>query len=131
MRGLHARDLASEVNRLVARVQAAQRRLRGSTGAAADTLARVNVLAERLITPPVRYSRPGLQAHIAYLYGLLTTSDQRPGRDAIERYATLRRELDAAQAVATALLGPAPPGDPEVRNDPARDDDEDSENEES
>ncbi|HET7464178.1 MAG TPA: hypothetical protein VFJ82_23170, partial [Longimicrobium sp.] len=127
---LRARDLASEVNRLVTRVQAAQRRLRGATGPAADTLARVNALAARLVTPPVRYSRPGLQAHIAYLYQLTPTTDQRVGRDVVERFATLRRELDAAQAEARAILGPPPPGDPDARNDPAADD-EDEESEES
>jgi len=122
---LRARDLLSEANRLVARVQAAQRRLRGVTGPAAGTLARVNALAAKLITPPVRYSRPGLQAHIAYLYQLTPTTDQRVGRDVVERYATLRRELDAAQAEARAILGPAPPGDPETpRTDPAQDDDD-------
>ena len=42
------RQLVSDVNHLVARVEAAQRRLRGATGAAADTLAKVNALAEKL-----------------------------------------------------------------------------------
>ncbi|MEA3247615.1 MAG: hypothetical protein U9Q74_15790, partial [Gemmatimonadota bacterium] len=61
------RDLVSDVNRTVARVRAAQQRLRGATGAAADTLARLNDIAAKLITPPVRYSKPELQTHITYL----------------------------------------------------------------
>lgn len=52
------------------------------------------------------------------------------GRDVVERQAVLRRELSAAQAEARALLGPAPPGDPEARSDPA-DDDEDEESDDS
>ena len=49
---------------------------------------------------------PALQAHIQYLYGMMTQADQKIGRDAIERYQTLRRELDAAQAEARRLIGP-------------------------
>jgi hypothetical protein len=108
---LRVRDLASEVNRLVARVQEARRRLRSAESPAArDTLARLAALEGLLVTAPVRYSRPALQAQIAYLYGLTTQGDQRIGRDAVERYATLRGELDTVQAEARALLGPEPPG---------------------
>src|SRR5688572_27862926 len=96
---LRVRDLVSEVNRLVARVQEARRRLRSADSPAArDTLARLAALEALLVTPPVRYSRPALQAQIAYLYGLTTQGDQRIGRDAVERYATLRGELDTVQA---------------------------------
>ena len=101
---LRVRDMVTEVNRLVARVAEAKRT------AAGDVLARLNALEGTLVTPPVRYSRPGLQAQITYLYGMTTQADQRIGRDAAERYATLRRELDAAQAAARAAIGPEPPG---------------------
>jgi len=117
---LRVRDLVTEVNRLVARVAEAKR---SATG---DALARLNALEAMLVTPPVRYSRPGLQAHIAYLYGLTTQADQRIGRDAVERYATLRRQLDADQAAARAVIGPEPPGwVPPPQPRPATDEDED------
>jgi hypothetical protein len=58
-----------------------------------------------VVTPSVRYSRPALQSHIQYLYGLTSQADQRIGRDATERYVTLRRELDVTMARARALLG--------------------------
>ena len=32
---------------------------------------------------------------INYLYGMLTAADQKPGRDAYQRYDELRAELDA------------------------------------
>ena len=70
----------------VARIQRGKRRLQGATGAAADTLQRLNALEAQLVTPPVRYSQPGLQAHIAYLYTLTTRADQKVGADAVERY---------------------------------------------
>jgi hypothetical protein len=59
----------------------------------------------KLVTPPIRYSQPALQAHISYLYGLTTRADQRIGRDAVERYRVLRRELDARLAELDAVLG--------------------------
>ena len=38
-----------------------------------------------------------LVRQIEYLYGMLTTADQKPGRDARERYVQLRDEMDSIQ----------------------------------
>jgi hypothetical protein len=102
---LRVRDMVTEVNVAVARLQRAKRRLQGATGAAADTLQRLTALEAKLVTPPVRYSQPALQAHITYLYGLTTRADQEIGRDAVERYRVLRRELDAVLAELRAAIG--------------------------
>ena len=72
---MRVRDLVSEVNKLAARVR--------GTG-----------LATHVITPSIRYSKPELQTHITYLYTLTNATDQKIGRDAIERYKALRKELD-------------------------------------
>ena len=103
---VRVRDLVSDANRAVARVREAQARLRGATGAAADTARKIDEVAARLVTPPIRYSAPGLQAHITYLYGMTNQADQRVGRDAKERYLVLRRELDGIVAQLNQLLGP-------------------------
>jgi hypothetical protein len=103
---VRVRDLASDANRAVARVRDARTRLRDASGAAADTLTKLRAVEARLVTPAVRYSTPGLQAHITYLYGMTNQADQRVGRDAKERYATLRRELDGVIAQLNQLLGP-------------------------
>jgi cell division septum initiation protein DivIVA len=102
---LRVRDMVSEVNQTVARLQRAKRRLQAASGAAADTLQRLTALESKLVTAPIRYSQPGLQAHIAYLYTLTTRADQKVGRDAIERYRVLRRELDARQAELARVAG--------------------------
>ena len=102
---LKARDMLTEVNALVSRVDSARRRLAATTGAPADTLARLNALRAKLVTPPVRYSKPELQAHIAYLYSLTTSADQKIGRDAVQRDQQLRAELDLRQAEANVLMG--------------------------
>ena len=52
---------------------------------AADTLAQINALASKLITPPVRYSKPELLTHITYLYSMTTQADQRVPKDAVDR----------------------------------------------
>jgi len=95
---MRMRELVSSVNQLVTRVREAQKK-------DANTAARVSVLAAKLLTEPVRYGKPGLQAHITYLAGMTTNVDQKIGRDAIERYHVLKKELDALQAEADQILG--------------------------
>ncbi|GLC24107.1 WD40/YVTN/BNR-like repeat-containing protein [Roseisolibacter agri] len=105
---LKVRDMVSETNRLVARVRAARTRFNGAPPGTIqqDSLRLLQALEGKLVTPAIRYSRPGLQAHISYLYGMTLQADQRVPRDAVERYQALRRELDAVQAEARRLLGP-------------------------
>ncbi len=103
---LRMRDMVQEVSRLVTRVESAQRRLTSASGAAADTLSRLTPIASKLLTEPVRYGKPGLQAHITYLAGMTNGADQKIGRDAIARYQTLRKELDAVKAEVERVLGP-------------------------
>jgi photosystem II stability/assembly factor-like uncharacterized protein len=102
---MRMRDLVGELGRVVARVQGAQQRLRNATGAAADTAKRLEAIAGRLFAEPVRYGKPGLQNHITYLNGMTSGVDQKPGRDALERYAVLRREFDALKADLDRVLG--------------------------
>jgi photosystem II stability/assembly factor-like uncharacterized protein len=103
---LRVRDLVSDANRVVYRVREATSRLESASGAAADTLRPLRELQSRLVTAPIRYSTPGLAAHITYLYSMTNGADQKVGRDAIERYQTLRKELDTIVAQVNRLLGP-------------------------
>jgi hypothetical protein len=91
---MRVRDLVSDAYRVAARIRVARARLKDATGAAADTLQMIRVIESRLLTPPIRYSTPGLQAHITYLYSLTNQADQKVGRDARERYNVLRQALD-------------------------------------
>ena len=87
---MRVRELVSDVNKMVARI-------RGNP--------KLADLASHIITPAIRYSKPELQTHITYLYGLTTGTDQKIGRDAMERYEVLRKELDARLAELNKLLG--------------------------
>jgi photosystem II stability/assembly factor-like uncharacterized protein len=98
---LKTRDLVSDANRAVEELRAL--RARGAADSAATTSAALTALERELLTPPVRYSRPGLQAHVAYLYDMTLGADQRVGRDARERYAELRTQLDALRTRLAAL----------------------------
>jgi hypothetical protein len=88
---LRVRDLVSQVNIAVARLGAVDK-----SSQAAPAVRQLQSLQELLITPPIRYSEPGLQAHIQYLYGAAMGADQKVGRDAVTRYRELRRQLDDA-----------------------------------
>lgn len=100
---MHA--MVTLVNELAGRVRGAQQALReGSDGAKAKAL---DAIAGKLFTEPVRYGKPGLQAHILYLAMMTIGADQKIGRDAVERYGVLRAELEAMRADVDRLLGPA------------------------
>jgi hypothetical protein len=104
---MRMREMVNSVNQLVARVQEAQTRLRGETGASAErTLRAVDAIAAVLLTEPVRYGKPGLQAQISYLNGIGSRSDQKIGREVLQRYEMLSEELAAVQAEVARVLGP-------------------------
>jgi photosystem II stability/assembly factor-like uncharacterized protein len=98
------RELQDAVNQTVARLREAQTKLKGS-GAGADRLKQLDAIASRLLTEQVRYGKPGLQAHVNYLVGMTTAVDQKVGRDALERYAVLKKEHDAIRAELDKLIG--------------------------
>jgi hypothetical protein len=102
---LAARDLVSEVNQLVDRVRTARQQATGGAAPNRELATRLEAIERRLVTPAVRYSKPELQAHISYLYGMDTRADQQVGRDSKERLRVLRGELAAITTLVTALLG--------------------------
>lgn len=101
------RELVTDVNSAVARTRAAETRLRNTTGAQLDTLNKVKAISEQLLTAPVRYGKPGLQAHITYLNSMTSRVDQKVGKDALDRYKVLRTEFDDLKAQLDKVLGPA------------------------
>ena len=105
---MRMRELVNSVNQTAARVREAQAKMRNATldAGAANKLAPI---AAKLLTEPVRYGKPGLQAQITYLASMTANVDQKIGRDAIERYETLRKEFDAIRAEVDHMLGPAQP----------------------
>jgi photosystem II stability/assembly factor-like uncharacterized protein len=105
---MRMRELVTGVNQLVARVRDAQSKMRNAATPNSEMSAKVSALAAQLLSEPVRYGKPGLQAHITYLASMTANVDQKIGRDAIERYAVLKKEFDAISAEVDRVLGPAP-----------------------
>ena len=95
--------MVAEVTQLVGRVREAQKKFSGDPDSAMAR--RVDALAAKLLTEPVRYGKPGLQQHVSYLAQMTRSVDQKIGRDAIARYAVLRKELDAIKAEADQVMG--------------------------
>jgi photosystem II stability/assembly factor-like uncharacterized protein len=102
---MRVRELLNGVNQLAARVREAQSKFVNASGDG-DTAARVNAVAAKLFTEPVRYGKPGLQAHVAYLAGMTGNTDQKIGRDAVLRYEALRKEFEEMKAEVDRFLGP-------------------------
>ena len=94
---MRMRDLVSGVNQLVTRV-------REAIGKSPND-PRLIALAAKLLTEPVRYGKPGLQAHVTYLASMTANVDQKIGRDAVERYQVLKKEFDTLRAEADQVLG--------------------------
>jgi hypothetical protein len=95
---VRVRDLVSESNKTVARLRTAM------SGASGDKEIKLRDLSRRLITPTIRYSKPELSTQITYLYTVTNSTDQKPGRDVVERYQTLRKELEARMQELEAIL---------------------------
>jgi hypothetical protein len=102
---LRMRELVSGVNHLASRVRDAQSKMRNATPGNGGNNARLDAVAAKLLTEPVRYGKPGLQAQITYLAGMTANVDQKIGRDAIERYAVLKKQFEEIKAEIDQLLG--------------------------
>jgi photosystem II stability/assembly factor-like uncharacterized protein len=98
---VRVRELTAAAAQLLTRVRA------GMSGIDADKAAKLKAIYEQLVNTPegIRYNKPGLQSHITYLASMTTATDQKIGRDAVERYQVLKKELDALKAETDRLLG--------------------------
>jgi len=105
---MRVRQMVNDVNQIAARVRDAQTKLRNASTTNGDAGTLLSAIAARLFAEPVRYGKPGLQAHITYLASMTANVDQKIGRDAIERYAVLRKDLDAIRAEVDRALGSTP-----------------------
>ncbi len=85
---LAVRELVSDMNRLSAEVEAAYAK---ATGTQKERLGEIRAVIQ---SEPWRYGRPGLAAHIGYLYGAMMRADQKVGNDARQRLVQLRKEFE-------------------------------------
>ncbi len=95
--------LANDTNVAAARLRAAQAALKDRPDAA--RAAALKSIADRLLTPPVRYSPPGLDTHVNYLRNQTDSYDGKIGNDPKARYADLRKQIDAVVAELDRVIG--------------------------
>lgn len=95
-------ELASRVATLMNDVQQLQADLRSARERAAGNAAaleRIDAIQDRVVTQSGQaYPQPMLAAQVSYLNGIVSRGDNRPHRDAYERYEELRAQVDAARA---------------------------------
>ena len=101
---MRMRNLVSSVNQLASKVREAIDKSPDDS--------RLIALAGKLLTEPVRYGKPGLQAHITYLASMTANVDQKIGRDAVERYQVLKKDLDTLRTEADRIFGTTDVTDP-------------------
>jgi photosystem II stability/assembly factor-like uncharacterized protein len=102
---LEIRDLLTQSRLAAARIADV---LKQTDSDAAAKPAALRMIEAQLVTSTEgSYPQPMLTDQIAYLYNMTTGADQRPGRDAFERYTVLRTELEQRIAELQTLLGPA------------------------
>ena len=70
------------------------------SGATGESATKLRAIYDQLVNTPegIRYNKPGLQSHIQYLASMTANTDQKIGRDAIERYQDLKRQIDTLDA---------------------------------
>jgi len=102
------RELQAAVTQLVSRAREARGRLQNATGADAEKAKQVQAIYDKLVNTPegIRYNKPGLQEHVQYLAGMTANTDQKIARDAISRYAELKKEFDGLKAELDKVIGP-------------------------
>ena len=96
--------LVNDTNVAVARLKEAQAALKDQPDA--SRAAALKAIADRLLTPPVRYSPPGLGTHVTYLRSQTDGYDGKVGNHPKERYVELRKQIDDIIAQLEKLLGP-------------------------
>jgi photosystem II stability/assembly factor-like uncharacterized protein len=104
--------LLAEAQNLLFRIDGERRLLEASLKAGGRTASRAKAAAakfdeirSRLVTDRGAYPQPMLIDQIGYLSSMIDRADQRPGRDAFDRYEALHREVDDCRAFLDAIRG--------------------------
>ena len=97
--------LQNDTNVAVARLKQAQAALKDKPDAMREKA--LKAIADRLLTPPVRYSPPGLDTHVSYLRSQTSDYDGKIGNHPKERLAELRKLIDGIVTELDRAIGPA------------------------
>ena len=98
---MNIRDLQSEIKKLGENIKAKlaenekqlEKRQKNKKLLAENS--KLKELEAQLFTKDGRYQKPMLISQISYLSSMLNSADQRPGKDAYERYEALKKQYDS------------------------------------
>ena len=102
---LQVRDLLSDLHVLGAEVLRqeeafeAQLKENEQNKTAQKSLEKIAELKAKLLTKEGRYETPMLSAQASYLYYMLLQADQKPGKDAVDRYEELRNAYESLKGM--------------------------------
>ena len=94
-------DMRREAQQMAGRVKKAL----NSEGTPPDSKGKLETLDRELSTQEGRYMTPMLVDQLRYLYGMLDRADQRPGRDAYDRFEELKTKLEGIRLVYKEEVG--------------------------
>jgi hypothetical protein len=102
---LKVAQLAADVRTLQDEMRSARQRLQ-QAGGNVDALRNLDALEQLVVSRSGQaYAQPMLAAQVSYLNGIVSRGDNRPHRDAFERYQELRGELDRIRAEVVERTG--------------------------
>ncbi len=84
-----AQKLSSDLEKVYKELIDKKESSRGLSKKDARLLESISIIREKLVTASVTYSQPMLNDQIRYLYSMVSSTDQKIGRDAIVRYTEL------------------------------------------
>ncbi len=97
------RDLLTKARKMEATLKSRKKDLRKQLEEAKDKkvlskkIQAIDELLNKISTPEGRYMQPQLVAQLSYLYSMLGRADQKPGKDAYERFEELKQWMDIVQ----------------------------------
>ena len=93
--GIKIRDLQSRAKQLAHNLNQQKKRLQKDKNRNEKELTDLSDLESKLVTTKGRYQQPKLLAQLNYLAYMLKAADQRPGKDAYDRYEELKIQLES------------------------------------
>ncbi len=95
---------SDDVSKLIAKIDEAREKLKNSLDTESANRRQIRMKEQldqvyyKLVTPPGTYMQPMLSSQTGYLSSMIGRADQRPGKDAYDRFEELKRRFEAIKA---------------------------------
>lgn len=95
---------SDDVSKLIAKIDEAREKLKNSLDTESANRRQIRMKEQldqvyyKLVTPPGTYMQPMLSSQTGYLSSMIGRADQRPGKDAYDRFEELKQRFEAIKA---------------------------------